>query len=431
MRCVRWSLFTILGILLVSSSNINWGADHWRTVLQVDARGYHAYLPALLLEHDPNFGSFEATERIHATDPDRIYDYRAQVDGKYINKYFLGTALLEAPLFLAAHGYALATGAQADGWSKPYVVAVNLSAIAWVLIGCWCLGRTLSTYGIADSTIAFTLFCFVFGTNLFYYIVVAPGMSHAYSFGLCCCILLVGRRYALEPRAERLPWLLGLLGLIILVRPVNGLVLLALPIVFDTPEQAKLGLRIACRSTSQLVVGAVVLLFILGLQLGYYRAATGSWFVYSYGEEGFNWTDPHLMDMLWSYRKGLFVYTPITLLALAGLWPLWQRSRGAALAWIGFFLLLTYVLSSWWNWWYGGSFGSRVYVEYLPLFALLFGLALHALRGVPKRIFISIALLLVVVCQIQTYQARYYRIHWSDMDKDRYWEEFVRIDKLP
>ncbi len=42
-----------------------------------------------------------------------------------------------------------------------------------------------------------------------------------------------------------------------------------------------------------------------------------------------------------------------------GLVYLFRRSRFAFAAWCIFSLLLVYVLSSWWSWWYGGSFSSR------------------------------------------------------------------------
>ncbi|MBL7950447.1 MAG: hypothetical protein JNM62_01900 [Flavobacteriales bacterium] len=431
MRYTRWVLIIVAGILLACSSNINWGAEHWRTVLQADAKGYHAYLPALVLERDPNFGSFERIERGSYYNPDLFYDYRSQVDGVFINKYFIGTAVMQLPMFLIAHGYALITGAEPDGWSKPYVVAVNLSAIVFVLLGLWCLSKLLASYAINDGAIAFTVVAFTFGTNLFYYAVVAPGMSHAYSFGLCCAFILVGRRLAISPTPERLVWLGILMGAIVLVRPVNGIILLALPILFDRRQQFQAVWQLV-RSNSRFVGASVlVCIAIIGLQSSYYYAAMGTGMVYSYGEEGFNWNDPHMMDMLWSYRKGLFIYTPVTLLALVGVRHLWQRSRSATLAWASFFVLLTYVLSSWWNWWYGGSFGSRVYVEFLGLFALLFALAVQGLRQVWRKTFIAATVLLTVLCQIQTYQARYYQIHWSDMDSERYWDVFLRVDQLP
>ncbi len=231
-----WTTGALAGIalvLVVCSSNINWGKDHWRTVLQADAKGYYAYLPALFIYHDANLGFFDAIERETYYDPNRFYDYRFGYEGKVVDKYFLGTAVAQLPFFLAAHGYVGNTGRLADGYSKPYVVAVNLAAVAWVLFGLWSLARLLATYGIADGWIAFTVIVFTFGTNLFYYTIVAPGMSHAYSFGLCTAFLLLGRRTITAPSAAKIIGIGALLGLIVLIRPVNGLILLALPILID------------------------------------------------------------------------------------------------------------------------------------------------------------------------------------------------------
>ena len=93
--------------------------------------------------------------------------------------------------------------------------------------------------------------------------------------------------------------------------------------------------------------------------------------------------------------------------------------------------VLVYVLSSWWNWWYGGSFSARPFVEYLPFFTIPMGLALQYLPKFLHRGYVTILLLTVVLCQVQVYQARYYRIHYENMDRARYWEEFLRVDKLP
>ena len=38
--------------------------------------------------------------------------------------------------------------------------------------------------------------------------------------------------------------------------------------------------------------------------------------------------------------------------------------------------------------------------------------------------------LLIAVCQLQTYQYRYYFIHWSNMDKEHYWRVFMRVDLI-
>lgn len=427
-RWTRGAIIVSATLLIAASSNINWGGEHWRSVLQADARGYHAYLPALFIHGDPNLGFFDAMEREKYYNPDLFYDYRAGHHGRVLNKYFAGTALAQLPFFLATHALVLLTGGDADGMSKPYVVAANIAAIAWVVLGLLMLGRLLAGFGVADRWRAFTLMAFTFGTNLFYYAVVAPGMSHAYSFGACSTFLYLGWRLGGTGSTRPLPLLGVLLGLIVLIRPVNALIVLALPALWQRPITV---LRTLRGDRSRLAVAMVLTGAIAGLQVLYYKAATGSWWVYSYGEEGFRWSDPHFLDMLFSYRKGLFVYTPITLLALTGAWHWWRRSRDRVLSWAAFLVLLTYVLGSWWNWWYGGSFGSRVYVEYLALFALPFALALQDGRPLLRRLILTVSVLLVILCQVQTYQARYYQIHWEDMDRERYWDVFLRVDRLP
>jgi putative copper export protein len=47
-----------------------------------------------------------------------------------------------------------------------------------------------------------------------------------------------------------------------------------------------------------------------------------------------------------------------------------------------------------------------------------------------KIVFLSLIFLVVVLCQVQTYQYRRMQIHWSDMNKEKYWDVFLRIDKL-
>jgi hypothetical protein len=82
-------------------------------------------------------------------------------------------------------------------------------------------------------------------------------------------------------------------------------------------------------------------------------------------------------------------------------------------------------------WFYGGSFSSRVYVEYLPLFMILLALsAQNAMNRLAKNSLVIIVVLLIFICQIQTYQYRYYYIHWEDQTKEKYWAHFLRIDLL-
>jgi hypothetical protein len=139
---------------------------------------------------------------------------------------------------------------------------------------------------------------------------------------------------------------------------------------------------------------------------------------------------PHLFDFLLSYRKGLFVYLPLILFSLLGLVFLYKESKWQFYSISLFMFFLCYLFSSWWNWWYGGSFGSRPIIEYLFVFAILLGYAFKNLIGIKKKVFVTFCFLCLVLCQVQTYQYRYYFIHWDEMTKERYWKVFMRLDLL-
>ncbi|MCB9170143.1 MAG: hypothetical protein H6594_07325 [Flavobacteriales bacterium] len=421
-------IIVLLGLLLLAmSNNINWGGDHWRSVLQVDARGYHAYLPAVFIHQDPNLGFFDAMEKDKYGGHGALYDYRTWVNGRAVDKYFAGTAVCEAPFFLIAHAWTLLTAGDADGYAKPYVIAINIAAVAYVLLGLWAIDALMRRENIPGTWRSMVAVTLVLGTPMVYYAVVAPGMSHAYSFGLCAFFLLTVMRWIDEPGPWRMLLLGGLLGLIMLVRPVNALIVLLVP-VFAGDRSRTWGAFARSLTQWPALIGAVLIGFlVVGIQGVYYHAATGSWWVDSYPEEGFHWSTPHMADMLFSYKKGLFVYSPVLLLATIGLYTLAKRSVFRAIAWGASFLLITYVLSCWWNWWYGGSFGQRVWLEYLPLFALPLAHLLERTARKWRPFLVAGIGLLLILCQFQIYQARYYVIHWEDMDKARYWDVFLKM----
>jgi hypothetical protein len=105
-------------------------------------------------------------------------------------------------------------------------------------------------------------------------------------------------------------------------------------------------------------------------QLFYWHAATGHWFLYSYGNEAFYWLAPQLGNFLFSVRKGLFFWSPVLLLALAGMIIAYRVRERLYVGLTVFFLLIVYVSSAWWSWYYGGSYGQRVAVDFMCVFAV-------------------------------------------------------------
>ena len=138
---------------------------------------------------------------------------------------------------------------------------------------------------------------------------------------------------------------------------------------------------------------------------------TGSAIVYSYQGESFNFLEPHLFSILFSYKKGLFVYTPVLLIALLSLfWFAYKKEFFLLTTWICFFVLLTYVLS-WHSWFYGCSYGLRAYIDYYAIFFIPFAIMLDKIKTVPKLIIMAITLPTIPLNIIQTYQYKEYILH--------------------
>jgi hypothetical protein len=404
---------------------MHWGKDNWKGILESDAKGYYAYLPAVFVYGDLNFSFLEEIEEKYPA-PHIDYDYRAMTNEGVINKYYAGTALSQLPFYLIADSLTSLIDGERDGYSKWYRISVNWAALFYLFLGLFYLRKSLLLWNVPDWAVALLLFATLFGTNLFVYSVVEPGMSHVFSFGWVSLLIYHFGKFQKKPSSARLVFMALILGVIVLIRPINLLLIFALPFLATNAESL---LSFFHFGFKRIAIVLIPFLAVVSIQLIIYKISTGSFWVYSYDLETFDFSSPHFFDILFSYKKGLFLYTPLYLLCFLGLVPLWKNNRFRFWSWIGFFVLITYVFSSWWMWFYGGSFSARPYVEYLPLFILLLGVALRDLKSKKTKIAISTAIfLLIVLCQIQSYQYRYYIIHYSEMTKEKYWDVFLKIN---
>jgi len=418
-------------ICVFVTTNIHWGKNKWQNILEADAKGYYAYLPAVFIYHDLNFGFYDSVEKGPDADPHFVSEYRVQVDGgKTIDKYFCGTALAEAPFFLIAHAVSSISGANNNGFSQTYMLFITLAAIFYLWLGLWYTDKLLDLYRIRKGFRSICIIALLFGTNLFFYSVCEMGMSHIYSFAFMAMFCYFVKRSFMSAQGKHLFISLLLLGIIFLIRPANLMVLLALPFLAGDLYAILTGINTIKKNVLWFSAGIISCLLIMSIQMIIYKISTGHFWVDSYPGEDFHFNDPHFFSILFSYKKGLFLYTPLYLLALGGIYFFFKKRKFEFFTFIFFFVALTYVLSSWWNWWYGGSFSSRVYVEYLPLFAVLLAFMLqHASKKIAQRVFIPLIFVLIALCQFQTYQYRYYLIHWENMTQEKYWDVFLSMKK--
>lgn len=425
-NALKICLSVIAAIYLLVSINVNFGKNKWQDVLESDAWGYYAYLPAVFIYNDLHFNFYQKIMHEGYFEERLAYEYRVGNDGKVANKYFCGTALVISPFFLGAHFLSSILGYPLDGYNRIYILSVNMAAIFYTLLGLFFLSQILLFYTNKLRNILIVLLAMAFGTQLFYYSFGEPGMSHVYSF--CFVNLFIWKTKSWFERHHKFDLFFAAfaLGIIFLIRPINILILLLVPFLAGNWTNLKLGFIKYATHINILITSSIIFVSIASIQSIFYYKQTGHIWVDSYPGEDFDFLKPHLFEILFSFKKGLFIYTPIALLAQLSLFYFWKKTQRYLMwSYLFFFIILTYILSSWWIWYYGGSFSLRAYIEYFGIFAILLTVLLNDVKFFRLNTFIM--LVCIVLCQIQTYQYRYFIIHWSEMNQEKYFDSLKQI----
>lgn len=355
--------------------NIIGGGDGW---------GYNAYLPAIFIHDDLDNlkTTFAASSKYNSgiEEGSSIPLGRFPVfpigNDKHVIKYTIGVAILQAPFFFIGHLLAYLTGQPTDGYSPPYIIFNSLAVFFYVFLGLWFLMKIWRQL-FSEVTTTLLLVGILLGTNLYYFTAYNNPMAHGYLFGLYCLLIYGTDRFYKTPN-----WKMAILigvsaGLITLIRPVE-IICLFIPILYGTKDiKGRLSFIIEHKSLYQL---AIIFYSLFGFfQLTYWKKVTGKWFFYSYGNESFNFRDPHILSGLTSFQNGWLVYTPIMILALFGILFLIKKRDWF---WpIVFFLPIhIYITYSWWCWYYINGFGSRPMVEAYAILSIPLGYTIMNFR---------------------------------------------------
>jgi hypothetical protein len=360
------------------------------------------------------------------------YAYVDNINGNHILKYSMGMSVLYAPFFFAAHFLAKPFGYSPDGFSAIYQMFIEFSGLFYILIGLWYLRKLLLQF-YSEKIAALTLLFVFFGTNLLCYSTIEPAMSHAYTFSLFSVFLYhVFEFYKKVTLKSTI--ILGIsFGLIVLVRPLNVFFVLPL-LLFKIFNFKDLKIRLTFFVshfkyilTFLLITGLVIL-----PQLLYYKYVTGSYLVFSYGKERFFFNHPHLIEILLSFRKGWLIYTPIMTLALYGIWNMRKQPvNGFKLSILILLPIYLYLVSSWWCWWYGGSFGQRSLIDIYPLLTLPLAAFIYQMQGfnkTKKQIVYVILFFCLLLNVFQTTQYKYNIIDFDGMTFKEYVHVFGTLD---
>jgi hypothetical protein len=402
------------------------GTDFWKDTVASDGRGYYAYLPSIVLHGSFNFDQVLDREK-------QIYPammagtFITQVEGKNANKYFAGVALLILPFFLPAIFLSFLAGLPVDGYNAIFQVMVSVAGIFYLMVGLLFTLRLLKKFKIPDGVAVFSLWVVTFGTNLLIYAVDAPAMSHVFSFAVVAGFLLFSKEYFSFYKARDGILAALMFGLIVLIRPVNGMVVLLIPFVAGDFKSFAHGFLVFFEHWKYWLGAILAILLLVMIQPVLWFVQTGNWLVWSYQGEGFNFLSPEISKVLFSYQKGFFIYTPVALVAITGLFGFYRKSKWQFFWITGFLITLVWLVASWWNWYYGDSFGQRVFIDFYAVLALLLATLINVFRKkIIKTGLVTLLLILCFVNLVQTWQYSHGIIHAYAMNKAKYWHVFLK-----
>jgi hypothetical protein len=365
--------------------------------IRSDAYSYFVYLPSWLIFHDASLQAV-ADDCCGGEFPAFTAITRWRTTGRWVNPHPIGVAVLVAPFFVMAHALTRWTNLSPDGFTSYYQHAAGLAGLCYVLWGLWLLRQLLRRHFSEGVTAAASL-AMLFGTSLFHYATFDSMWSHAFSFALCAALFERCDHWR-DTSGYRAAALIGVLsGLIVLVRHTNAIIPAALVSTLMLREPS---FRRAVLVS--ITAGALTLI----PQLWIYHQATGQWIVGAYaGMPGFAWTRPKVLEVLFGTAKGVFFWSPLLLVALAGLAVLPPSLARWRVAIVAIFVLDTYITASWWDWQLGASYGHRGYVDLYPLLApgLASLFAATAARRPARQITVVV---IVLLCTLSTFQMLQY-----------------------
>jgi hypothetical protein len=331
----------------------------FRPIVQNDGVGYFVYLHSLLVGHTLDVsGEYAALGSAGVTFYPPLYQVTGP-SGHLVDYFPVGSAVLAAPFYLLALALDPFRG---PVFGPPYSWAFTLASLLYGLLALVLavrvafdlFPRRAAWLGVAGAALA---------TPFVYYLLYDPSVSHPFSAFAVSAFLFTWWRW----RDDRSPagWLaLGLLGgLMGMVRLQDGPLLL---IAFlDRPKRAWHLLPFA----AGVVAG-------FSPQLAVDQWFWGGWLPQRPAGQALEPFPGHYLQLLFSSQHGVFVWSPIILLAAAGY--AFVKDRRLQLAFVAAFLIEVVITGATPDWHADFSFGQRRFVALTPF--IVIGLAALAVR---------------------------------------------------
>lgn len=411
-----------------------WLTDYDGQVITWDNFGYYLYLKQGLIHGDlfiHDTGPINQAMETYQPSGTLYQTYQLE-NGNWMMKYSMGMAILYFPFFLMGHLSALALGYPMDGLSAPYEFFMLIGSGVYTVFGILILRKVLLKL-FKDGVVALVLILICLGTNYYHIHTQSFGMPHMLLFPLYALLLWLTMKWHENP-SRRLSAGLGLvIGLLTLARPSEAICIM-IPLLWGVRDlkslRGKADLLLVEHRKKFLITAASAFLMILP-QLIYWKLCSGQWVYQSYNNpaEGLDLLQPHTYEFLFSYRKGWFLYTPLMIIGVIGIFLSMRRPFPSGIALIIFLLLNIWIISSWTTWWYAYSFSARAIVQSYPVMAVGLGLILTAAlnsKAIVRWTVLSMCGLFLFLNQFQTWQLNNWILDGERMTEKYYWLVFAK-----
>jgi hypothetical protein len=416
------SFITIYRISTVSNKEISW-----------DVLGYYLYLPSTFIYHQPMLNDYTWLKEINAEKDltGTLYQVSSNDKGEPMYFFLMGMALFYLPFFLLGHAFAGMLGYPMDGFSMPYQYALVIGGIIYTIIGLIFLRKILRQF-FSEGISTLIMIIIVFGTNYIHNLSLKNLETVNVLFMLVTIVLWNTIKWHEDLKFKNLLAIGISMTLMVLVKPSEVFIIL-LPLLWNVTSVQTLKQKISIlRSSIKPIIGVIAICFLLVLpQIIYWYLKTGHLLYDSYKNPGIGLDifSPHIINVLFSYRKGWLLYTPVMVFALAGWFFLYKENKKIFLATVAYFLVSFYVISSWTEWWYGAAFSSRPLITLYPILAICLGYFLVYLKSrklIIKIAFGAVVLFFIFLNQFQWWQLKHYILDPYRTTKKYYWATFLK-----
>jgi hypothetical protein len=351
---------------------------------------YYFWLRSTVIDRDVDFfNELEMANTIDSVTKEFVLNGSRTSTGLLPNKYPVGWAIANLPSFLLAHIISLIAGLPATGFEPIYFIYIWIGQLIYTVIGLFLSVKIISRFVPINTAWLGMLFVWL-SSPLLYYQTARVSLSHNTVYFLTLTIFYLTFKIIDNTQNWRAWFGLGFFsGFLIITRStaVTYLIFPALVIIkylfSDSPGSQK------WKRLALFIIPSLAMVFV---QLLAWKLLYGTWIIYTYEGESFDFLHPQIGPILFSHFHGLLNWHPLLSVGLIVFILYTFTKKSIPKSWIISFIAIVYINASWHSWWFGSSFGHRAFES--SIFFAMLGYAL-LLDKYEKNWFITQSLYLV------------------------------------